>query len=50
VEALRRDGVPGLTVASGSAEVAEVARRADLVVAGPEGVAALLEALADELG
>jgi trehalose 6-phosphate phosphatase len=50
VQALRADGVPGLTVASGSTEVAEIARRADLVVDGPAGVADLLDALADELG
>jgi trehalose 6-phosphate phosphatase len=37
-------------VASGSTEVAEIARRADLVVDGPAGVADLLDALADELG
>jgi trehalose 6-phosphate phosphatase len=49
VEALRQHGVPGLTVASGSAEVAEITNRADLVVDGPEGVADLLDALADEI-
>jgi trehalose 6-phosphate phosphatase len=49
VERLRADGVPGLLVCSGSTEVTEVAARADLVVDGPEGVAALLQALADEL-
>lgn len=49
VEALRGDGLAGLLVCSGSTEVTEVAARADLVVDGPEGVAALLEALADEL-
>lgn len=49
VEALRDDGLPGLLVCSGSTEVTEVAERADLVVDGPEGVAALLQALADEL-
>src|SRR5262245_37759601 len=50
VQALREDGIPGLTVASGSAEVTEIARRADVVVDGPPGVADLLDALADELG
>lgn len=50
VEALRADGLPGLLVCSGSAEVSAVAERADVVVDGPAGVAALLEALADELG
>src|SRR5262249_46311458 len=48
VEAMRADGVPGLTVASASAEVTEIARRADLVVDGPAGVADLIDALADE--
>ena len=47
---MREDGVPGLTVASGSTEVSEIARRADLVVDGPVGVADLLDALADEIG
>jgi trehalose 6-phosphate phosphatase len=50
VESLRADGVPGLTVASGSTEVTEVARRADLVVDGPAGVADLLDAIADAIG
>jgi trehalose 6-phosphate phosphatase len=49
VEAMRADGLPGLLVCSGSAEVTEVAARADLVVDGPAGVAALLQELADEL-
>ena len=49
VEALRGEGLPGLLVCSGSTEVTEVAERADLVVDGPEGVAALLQTLADEL-
>lgn len=49
VEALRRNGIPGLTVASGSSEVAAVADRADVIVDGPPGVAALLDALADML-
>ncbi|MFF8972400.1 trehalose-phosphatase [Streptomyces sp. NPDC014995] len=50
VEKLRSDGVPGLLVASGSAEVTELADRADLVVDGPAGVVRLLRALADQLG
>jgi trehalose 6-phosphate phosphatase len=50
VEQLRAEGVPGLLVCSGSTEVTALAERADLVVDGPEGVAALLSALADELG
>jgi trehalose 6-phosphate phosphatase len=49
VEAMRSKGIAGLTVASGSAEVTEVAGRADLVVDGPPGVVALLTALADTL-
>ncbi|MFI9546871.1 trehalose-phosphatase [Streptomyces sp. NPDC052016] len=50
VEKLRSDGVPGLLVASGSAEVSELAERADLVVDGPAGVVRLLRTLADQLG
>jgi trehalose 6-phosphate phosphatase len=46
VRELRREGVPGLTVFSGSAEVTALAQPADLVVAGPAGVVALLGALA----
>ncbi|MDI2131212.1 trehalose-phosphatase [Yinghuangia seranimata] len=49
VETLRGSGVAGLTVCSASAEVRELAERADLVVPGPPGVAALLAALADAL-
>jgi trehalose 6-phosphate phosphatase len=49
VEEMRGDGLPGLLVCSGSTEVTEVAERADLVVDGPEGVAALLRSLAEEL-
>lgn len=46
VRELRRTGIPGLTVCSGSAEVPELAAEADLVVDGPPGVAALLAGLA----
>ena len=46
VRALRGDGTPGLTVFSGSTEVAALAESADLVVDGPDGVVALLGALA----
>ncbi|MEU8589023.1 trehalose-phosphatase [Streptomyces sp. NPDC048664] len=46
VDKLRSEGVPGLLVCSGSTEVTELARRADLVVDGPQGVVRLLEALA----
>ncbi|MEU3523651.1 trehalose-phosphatase [Streptomyces sp. NPDC038707] len=50
VDELRADGVPGLLVCSGSTEVTELAKRADLVVDGPEGVVGLLRALAAQLG
>lgn len=50
VEKLRSDGLTGLLVCSGSAEVAELAERADLVVDGPAGVVGLLGALAARLG
>ncbi|MER5715161.1 trehalose-phosphatase [Streptomyces sp. NPDC002132] len=50
VDELRSEGVPGLLVASGSAEVTELSERADLVVDGPAGVVRLLRALADQLG
>jgi trehalose 6-phosphate phosphatase len=43
---LRGDGIPGLAVCSGSAEVSELAELTDLVVDGPDGVVALLDALA----
>jgi trehalose 6-phosphate phosphatase len=46
VRALRGEGVPGLTVFSGSAEVTALAEQADLVVDGPDGVVALLSSLA----
>ncbi|MCC3770374.1 trehalose-phosphatase [Streptomyces sp. UNOC14_S4] len=49
VERLRAEGLPGLLVCSGSAEVTELAERADLVVDGPSGVVALLADLADRL-
>jgi trehalose 6-phosphate phosphatase len=49
VEKLRADGVPGLLVCSGSAEVGELAERADLVVDGPAGVVRLLRQLATRL-
>ncbi|AXI78215.1 trehalose-phosphatase [Peterkaempfera bronchialis] len=54
VEKLRGEGVPGLLVCSatedGEAPVRELADRADLVVAGPAGLVALLDALADAMG
>ncbi|MEV6955775.1 trehalose-phosphatase [Streptomyces sp. NPDC051183] len=46
VEKLRTDGMPGLLVCSGSAEVPELAARADLVLDGPAQVVALLSRLA----
>jgi trehalose 6-phosphate phosphatase len=50
VEALRDENVAGLKICSGSAEAApEVAKRADLVVDGPEGMADFLEALLEAL-
>ena len=49
VEKLREEGVPGLLVCSGSAEVTELSSRADLVVDGPEGVVHLLTSLAARL-
>ncbi len=49
VDALRTIGIPGLLVCSGSTEVTALADRADLVVDGPDGVVALLAALADAL-
>ncbi|MDT0304206.1 trehalose-phosphatase [Streptomonospora wellingtoniae] len=49
VERLREKGQPGITVCSGSDEVAELAARADLVVDGPPGVADLLAALREAI-
>jgi trehalose 6-phosphate phosphatase len=49
VRALRAEGVPGCAVASASAESRPVADAADLVVEGPDGIVALLAALAAEL-
>jgi trehalose 6-phosphate phosphatase len=49
VEALRGEGVPGVTVCSASDEVTALAERADLVVDGPPGVVRLIESLTDEL-
>ena len=52
VRDLRAAGTPGLTVysKSGTETVAELERQADLVVDGPDGVVALLGALAAALG
>ncbi|WP_030769522.1 trehalose-phosphatase [Streptomyces sp. NRRL F-2664] len=49
VEKRRAEGLPGLLVCSGSAEVPELAARADLVLPGPGSVAAFLAALAATL-
>ena len=49
VRALRAEGIPGCAVASASAESPQVAAAADLVVDGPEGIVALLAAIAAEL-
>jgi trehalose 6-phosphate phosphatase len=49
VDELRAAGRRGLLVCSGSAEVTALAERADLVVDGPDGVVALLSAIADHL-
>lgn len=49
VDALRKEGVPGVKVCSSSDEVTALADRADLVVDGPPGVVELLEALSAEL-
>ncbi|MEU6614387.1 trehalose-phosphatase [Streptomyces parvus] len=43
------DGIPGLLVCSGSAEVPELAERADLSVPGPSAVVDFLAALAERL-
>jgi trehalose 6-phosphate phosphatase len=50
VRRFREAGTPGVTVCSGSAEAARLAAEADLVVDGPAGVVALLNALADASG
>ncbi|MFK4099835.1 trehalose-phosphatase [Streptomyces sp. NPDC019531] len=49
VDDLRSSGTPGLLVCSGSDEVTELRKRADLVVDGPGGVVTLLRGLADQL-
>ncbi|MGW4547520.1 trehalose-phosphatase [Streptomyces violaceorubidus] len=49
VDTLRAEGIPGLLVCSGSDEVTELRRRADVEVPGPAGVVALLAALAHRL-
>lgn len=49
VERIRAAGGAGLLVCSGSDEVTALAERADLVVDGPAGVTALIEALVGQL-
>ena len=49
VARLRRDGIEGLAVCSGSAEVTALVELADLVVDGPDGVVRLLDALAEAM-
>ncbi|MGH3506735.1 MAG: trehalose-phosphatase [Nocardioidaceae bacterium] len=49
VDRVRREGVGGLLVCSGSTEVTAVAERADVVVDGPGGVAAFIAALAEAI-
>jgi trehalose 6-phosphate phosphatase len=49
IDRFRAAGSSGLKVCSGSTEVLGLAEQADLVVDGPPGVVALLEAWADEL-
>ncbi|MFI9558470.1 trehalose-phosphatase [Nonomuraea endophytica] len=48
-DAVRASRLPGVTVCSGSAEVTELAERADIVVDGPDGVMALLKELTAEV-
>jgi trehalose 6-phosphate phosphatase len=50
VRALRAKGIRGCAVASGSAESPQIAAVADLVVEGPDGIVALLAAIAADLG
>lgn len=49
VEAWQRDGKPGAKVASGSQEQPAVAKRADVICQGPEGVVAWLDGLVKRL-
>jgi trehalose 6-phosphate phosphatase len=49
VRALRSGGVPGVAVCSASPESALPASQADLVVDGPDGIAALLAAIASHV-
>ena len=49
VDQLRSEGIHGLLVCSGSAEVEALAARADIVVDGPSGVSELVGDLVDAL-
>ena len=49
VRAWRGEGRPGAVVVSGSVEVPVLAERADVLCAGPAGIAAWLGSLADRL-
>ncbi len=49
VDELRSEGLLGLMICSGSSEVTLLSDRADLVLAGPDGVVSFLEALAERL-
>lgn len=49
IRALRAAGTPGLAVCSASPESAIPQKEADLIVDGPDGVAALLTAIADRV-
>ncbi|MEP7024063.1 MAG: trehalose-phosphatase [Actinomycetota bacterium] len=49
VDELRRSGIAGVKVCSGSPEAAEVADAADLVVDGPAGISDLLESLSQQI-
>jgi len=50
VRRMRESGLPGIAVCSDSAEVADLADEVDLIVDGPEGIAALLAGIAAEIG
>ncbi|MEV5748088.1 trehalose-phosphatase [Actinoallomurus sp. NPDC052308] len=49
IDALRKEGTPGVKVCSSSDEVTALAERADVIVDGPAGVVGLVESLAAEL-
>ena len=49
IRVMRARGIPGCAVASASAESPQVEAEADLVVPGPDGIVALLAAIAGEI-